>query len=61
MNGDIPHKNIEMSEFIKLQNETSSKVVAEYCQRAQYQNMIMTKLRYQRNVYAFVLHLNNFF
>lgn len=53
---DNRNEDIQMTEFIKLQNEASGKVVREYCKRAQYQNMVMNKLKYQRNVYALVQH-----
>lgn len=52
MNSNIQPSTVTMKELIKLQNESSAKVIKEYCQNAQYQNMVMNKLKYQRDLYV---------
>jgi hypothetical protein len=52
MNINSQTNTLKMKELIKLQNESNENVVKEYCLKAQYQNMVMNKLKYHRNVYA---------
>jgi hypothetical protein len=50
--GGDSNNAITMKEVIELQNKMNQKIVKEYCQQIQYQNMVLCKLRYQKEVYA---------
>lgn len=48
-NGPPP---LTMKEIIAKQNESNQSLIEKYCEKIQYQNMALYKLKYHREVYV---------